>query len=155
MCGLITLGIGLLVFGKPAGAQMTPADFVDPYSDDDGYDARYPHTGGFGLGYSPMVRAGGFVEDRFGIMQPTVATSAALSERTSRVDPSRVRRKTVRNGPRPSIALPTGSLYWPAASGVSLYSPQARFRSYGAGYGAGPYGSADHGIMYKGWSLEN
>ena len=42
---------------------------------------------------------------------------------------------------QPRYQLPTGSLDWPAASGVILYSPGDALRSYGSGYGRGPYGS--------------
>ena len=33
---------------------------------------------------------------------------------------------------------------------VVLYSPALRYQSYGGGYGRGPYGTVDCGMMYKG-----
>ena len=39
------------------------------------------------------------------------------------------------------------------ARGVVLYSPALRYQNYGGGYGRGPYGSIDCGMMYKGMSL--
>jgi hypothetical protein len=148
------LGIGLLVLGEPAVAQKTPADLIELDLHYESYTAGYANHGGVGLGYSPMVRAWGFV-DRFGMLQATPSVSAVRPERAAQVRAVRILHETVPSGPRTRYALPTGSLYWPAAGGVMLYSPLARYQSYGAGYAVGPYGTADHGIMYKGWSLEN
>jgi hypothetical protein len=153
MIASIVVGIGLLGAVPRAGAQMP---MVDPYGLEDfeyiGSPAAYPDLGGVGLGYSQSVRAGGVVMDRFGMPHAAPSPGARVSARAPR---ARARAPQARAGSaRPRYQLPTGSLYWPDAGGVMLYSPLERHRSYGDGYGNGPYGSADHGIMYKGWSLD-
>jgi hypothetical protein len=102
-----------------------------------------------------MVRAGGFFVDRFGMVHATPNFGAARPTHASRTQASPGRAASRRGVAKPSYQLTTGSLYWPAGNEVMLYSPLARYQTYGDGYGLGPYGAADHGIMYKGWSLEN
>jgi hypothetical protein len=54
-------------------------------------------------------------------------------------------------GVQPGAPLPTGSLYWPGARGMPVYSPAQRYATYGYGYGVSPYGTADYGAAYKGY----
>ena len=84
-------------------------------------------------------------------------SSVCVSHRC-RVAAPRPRVRSSRSGPatrtaRVGYQLPTGSLDWPAASGVILYSPALRYENYGGGYGRGPYGTMDCGMMYHGMSL--
>ena len=75
---------------------------------------------------------------------PPVASAAACARHHALLRVSRAAAQS-------QYPLPTGSLDWPAANGVILYSPALRYQTYGDGYGRGPYGSVDCGIMYKGW----
>jgi hypothetical protein len=110
--------------------------------------------GGFGLEYAQAAPAGSVILDRFGMAhvlpyvtpEPTVVTVRPASPRT--------RGGSRRAAARLRYSLPTGSLYWPDASGVILYSPAMRYRAYGGGYGLGAYGSADHSDMYQGRLLQ-
>jgi hypothetical protein len=153
--GSILSGVVLLGAPHPAQAQST---LFEPYAmEDPGYgDAPvgYDGNGGFGLGYSQPVTAGAFVLDRFGLVHaaPRVGTPGVASAPCAPAPLRRTGRERGRATAR--YRLPTGSLYWPDAEGVMLYSGAARIRSYGDGYGIGPYGTTDHGIMYKGWSLQ-
>jgi hypothetical protein len=61
--------------------------------------------------------------------------------------------QTSRRSSKTANSLPTGSLSWPGSNNVILYSPGLRKQGYGGGYGLGPYGSIDCGIMYKGMWL--
>ena len=110
-------------------------------------------NGGFGLETIQIPFAGAFWLDQFGLVhaiepaQPLPRIAARRSAPKSIVAPASHR--VSKTGAR----LPTGSLAWPGASGVVLYSPWLRYQSYGSGYGRGPYGNADCGIMYKGMWL--
>ena len=154
MVGLSLVVVAFLSLSTPARAQSGAAD---PYvMEDEGYGGvsdDFSPYGGFGLEYSQPVRAGGLIMDRFGMLY---RTPEVAPERSVAAPPARARQARTgssRVTARPRYQLPTGSLYWPAASGVILYSPAMRYQSYGAGYGRGPYGSVDHGMMYKGWPL--
>jgi hypothetical protein len=79
-------------------------------------------------------------------------------ELSAHVTTPRLRSRSNRSGPamrtaRVGYQLPTGSLNWPGASRVLLYSPALRYENYGGGYGRGPYGTIDCGMMYHGMSL--
>ncbi len=128
----------------PYGADASPygisPDHVEPF-------------GGFGLETMQVPMAGTVVVDRFGLLHGNLR--ASLSEPTTVPRP---RAKTSRSVPGRRVArvgypLPTGSLDWAGASGVVLYSPAMRYENYGGGYGRGPYGSVDCGMMYHGMSL--
>jgi hypothetical protein len=110
-------------------------------------------NGAFGLEAMRTPISGRLWVDRFGMVH---RTDPAGSEPV--LAPRRVRtkgngalggRRVSKTGSR----LPTGSLEWPATGGLLLYSPGLRYQSYGGGYGFGPYGSVDCGIMYKGMWL--
>jgi hypothetical protein len=151
------LAVGLVaVVGQPARAQM-PA----------------PVFGGFGLEYMQPVPTGTVVLNRWGLLEVIPAVGTALPPTTAIEQPAAVRqvapgrvsranrpgRSFARVGSQPvagagvelGAPLPTGSLYWPAAAGMPLYSPAQRYASYGGGYGVGPYGTADYGAAYKGY----
>jgi len=146
----------VMSLSTPAHAQMTMAD---PNGREDygygGYSYGYQTYGGFGLGYSQAVRAGGLIMDRFGMVHEISGVATAPISLAPRVRARNARAGSSRVAAQSQYQLPTGSLYWPAANGVILYSPAMRYRSYGDGYGRGPYGSLDHGIMYKGWPLRD
>jgi hypothetical protein len=156
MFGLILVGIGLLSLASPAHAQMTMAD---PYGMEDYGYGEYFHGyqtyGGIGLGSGQAVPAGGLIMDRFGMLHAIPSVVPAPTARAPRPRAAQARTGSSRAVAKSRYQLPTGSLYWPAASGVMLYSPFERYQSYGDGYGRGPYGSVDHGIMYKGWPVDN
>ena len=98
--------------------------------------------------------AGTFWLDRFGMVHATEPAQPLprVARATPRNQNDRQRRRAA-GFRRPGARLPTGSLQWPGSSGVVLYSPWLRYQSYGSGYGRGPYGNADCGIMYKGMWL--
>ena len=109
--------------------------------------------GGFGLESVQTPFAGSVWVDQFGFLHFT-----APAQPSPRVSAVRPRPKATGSAASRRVSptknrLPTGSLYWPGSSGVILYSPGLRYQSYGGGYGLGPYGSIDCGIMYKGMSL--
>jgi len=160
MCGLILVGIGLLSLAAPAHAQVAT---TDPYGMEDygfgGYSGEFQNFGGIGLGSSQAVPAGGVIMDRFGMLHaiPNIGTEPTARAQRARAPQARAgfgRAGSARGRAQRQYQLPTGSLYWPAGNGVMLYAPFERYQSYGDGYGRGPYGSVDHGIMYKGWALD-
>ena len=131
-----------------------------------------PANGGFGLEYAQTPPSNGYVLDRWWMVQATPSVGNALPPSNlvqpapAAVQPANPRRVTRaaraarsfsrlnartanRAGMPAATALPTGSLYWPAA-GMPLYSPAQRYAAYGQGYGVSPYGSADYGAQYKG-----
>jgi hypothetical protein len=109
--------------------------------------------GGFGLEIVQAPRAGGVWMDRFGMLHGAPAVAPARASTAARTAVRPLRSGTSGRIARSQYQLPTGSLYWPGASGVILYSPAMRYQTYGGGYGWGPYGSVDCGIMWKGMSL--
>ncbi len=153
--GVLAVGLVAMV-GQPARAQM-PA----------------PVNGGFGLEYTQPVPSGTMVLDRWWMMEMTPSVGTTLPPRTAVESPAAVRpadggrvsratrtgRSFARAGGRPvtgaavqpATPLPTGSLYWPAAAGVPLYSPAQRYATYGYGYGVSPYGTADYGAAFRGY----
>jgi len=156
MIGLILVLILPVGMPAPAQAQMTMADYYG--MEDNGYGGSfsgYQTHGGFGLGYSQEAVAGGVIMDRFGMPYriPDVGPAPAVAAPRARA--GRARAGSRRAAAPSQFPLPTGSLYWPAANGVMLYSPAMRYRAYGSGYGRSPYGSVDHSIMYKGWPLSD
>jgi hypothetical protein len=106
--------------------------------------------GGFGMQYSPAIPAGGVIVDQWGglhaVGQATTAPVVAAQPKT-RVVGSRMLSR--RAAAQPRYVLPTGSLGWSDGNGGMLYSPDARYSSYGNGYGVGPYGMVDHRVMWK------
>jgi hypothetical protein len=152
------IGLGLFAVlsigvSPPVNAQMADHSFganAFPYGispDDLG-----PY-GGFGLETAQVLTEGAVVVDRFGL-----AHGNPRAQRSQPVTVPRPRAKTSRAGQGRRVArvgyqLPTGSLDWAGASGVIFYSPAVRYENYGGGYGRGPYGSVDCGMMYHGMSL--
>lgn len=115
--------------------------------------AHFEPYGGFGLEMMQTPMAGTVMLDRFGLVHRTPIRVSSV-----RVTSPRPRTRPSRSGPATRTAqvgyqLPTGSLEWPGASGVILYSPALRYENYGGGYGRGPYGTMDCGMMYHGMSL--
>jgi hypothetical protein len=157
MSRLVGSALGLtlvLAVSQPARAQMAA-----------------PVYGGFGLEYTQSIPSGAYVLDRWWmvqatpfvgttmppavVQQPTAAepTTAGRLTRAGRMGRSlsRTVSRPVSSVTTPSLTpLPTGSLYWPGAVGMPLYSPAQRYATYGQGYGVGPYGTADYGAAYKG-----
>ncbi len=148
------LAVGLIaVSGQPLRAQM-PA----------------PVYGGFGQEYSQPIPSNTLVLDRWWMLEETPGVADALPPaaavqrpavagpiaprrvaRTNRSFARPGRRPVTRAGVQPGAPLPTGSLYWPGAVGMPVYSPAQRYASYGWGYGVSPYGTADYGAAYKGY----
>jgi hypothetical protein len=150
------LAMGLVaVAGQPARAQMPTAV-----------------NGGFGVEYTQTIPANSLVLDRWWMLETTPRMGSALPQNATVVRPAAVQpvapgrvarahrtsRSTARMSSRPVTSavvqpgtpLPTGSLYWPEAIGMPLYSPSQRYASYGYGYGVSPYGTAYYGA-YKGY----
>jgi len=150
------LVVSVLSLSTPAHAQMTMADpdWIEDYGYV-GYSYGYQTYGGFGLGYSEAVPAGSLIMDRFGMVHGFSGVATAPASRAPRVRTRNAHAGSSRAAAQAQYQLPTGTLYWPAANGVILYSPAMRYRAYGNGYGRGPYGSRDCGTMYKGWPLGN
>ena len=98
--------------------------------------------GGFGLGYTQTVPAGSMVMDQYGLWHavpyfesaPPVAAAQPQTQPRSRTTRSASRRVAARVA-QPRYQLPTGSLGMSGANGGMLYSPGARYQSYGSGYG--------------------
>jgi len=154
MFGLIVVLIVLGGVPDPAHAQTTMPDYYDMESDGySGYFSGYQTHGGFGLGYSQAATAGALMMDQFGMQYRLPDVAPAPTVAAPRARAGRARAGTRRAAAPSQYPLPTGSLYWPAANGVILYSPAMRYRAYGAGYGRSPYGSVDYSTMYKGWLL--
>jgi hypothetical protein len=116
-------------------------------------------NGGFGVEYTQPVVVGSWIMDQYGMVYaaPTVdpappaadpkpATAARPAIRTPGSTANRTKAK-------PRYQLRTGSLGWSGANGVVLYSPEARYESYGSGYGRGAYGVVNYGYMSRGWPL--
>ncbi len=153
------LGLTLAMVVMLGPATMSHAQTAaDPYRMEEStygeHLDRLGHHGGFGLETTQAPRAGGVWMDRFGILHQTPIVAPAPGVKAARpvVRPSRS--STSERTARSNYQLPTGSLNWPGASGAILYSPAMRFQSYGGGYGWGPYGSVDCGIMFRGMSLD-
>jgi hypothetical protein len=128
---------------------------------------------GFGLGYTQVIPSNSLVLDRWwmlqetpmvGSMSPDAAASAAgTAPAVPAARATRPARSLARTGSRrldrsvtpTSEPLPTGSLDWGGSAVVPLYSPIQRYATYGQGYGVSPYGTADYGAAYKGYSWGN
>jgi hypothetical protein len=112
----------------------------------------WPH-GGFGFDYAQPVIAGNVVMDQYELLHATSVPAASVPVVTARPQPrTRASRSgSIRGAARPRYQLPTGSLGWTGSEGAILYSPAARFATYGSGYERGPYGVTDYKYMYKGW----
>jgi hypothetical protein len=151
--GLSVAVVFAIGWASPAEAQKV----ADPY----GWDAavygvspyRIEPYGGFGLETMQTPFMGTVVLDRFGLVHGTPLAQPSRGEKEPR--PRGKTSAAVPSGraARVGFQLPTGSLNWAGASRVVLYSPALRYQNYGGGYGRGPYGTIDCGIMYKGWSL--
>lgn len=129
-------------------------------------------VGGFGFEYTQPIPSNTVLLDRWwvpvqtpavGTVPPPAqavetapavqATGPVRTARTARGIRSFARvgtRRSTRFAAQPTTSLPTGSLYWPGAAGVPLYSPAQRYAAYGQGYDVSPYGSTDYGANYKG-----
>jgi hypothetical protein len=147
--GLILTMVVMLCLATTARAQTV----ADPYTMEEstyGEHLSQMPPGGFGLETLQLPRAGSFWMDRFGMIHrmPVVTTAPGVS--AARPSRSGTNGRVVRM----QYQLPTGSLYWPGAGEVILYSPAMRYQTYGGGYGRGPYGSLDSGIMFRGMALD-
>jgi len=153
-----TLGLTLAMVVMLGPATTTHAQTAaDPYRMEEStygehLDQLGPH-GGFGLETAQAPRAGGVWMDRFGILHQTPVLAPAPAYTAARAGARPSRSGTSGRTARSQYQLPTGSLNWPGASEVILYSPAMRYQTYGGGYGWGPYGSVDCGIMFRGMSL--
>ena len=133
---------------------------------------RCRRTAGSASTMAQPIPSSTFVLDRWGMLEATPMLGAALPVAAVVERPATARAAHVGRVARPARAvrslsrvntrrtsraavedfapLPTGSLYWPGAVGMPLYSPAQRYASYGFGYGVSPYGTADYGAAYKG-----
>jgi hypothetical protein len=110
--------------------------------------------GGFGLQYSQTAPAGSMVMDQYGLWHavpyfesaPPVAAAQPQTPPPSRTSRSR---RIAAKVAQPRYQLPTGSLGMAGANGGILYSPGARYQSYGSGYGW-PAGVIDNSRMWHG-----
>jgi hypothetical protein len=147
----VVLLVGLLA---PADAEMSGEDpYVMGPLGVGGYAYDSEPYGGFGLEFAQLAPAGSLMMDRFGMWYALPYISPAPTVAASQPRANLRRAGSRRTTALPRYSLPTGSLYWPGASEVILYSPSMRYRAYGGGYARDPYGSIDHSIMYKGWPL--
>jgi len=156
--GSLLAGILFFEWAGAAQAQLVSGDPYEPGSAYDGYFYGNEPYGGFGLEFNQHVPDGSVIMDRFGMLYvasrartPQIMTPPPSAPTRPRVRESRSDTRRVQA--QPHYQLPTGSLYWPGANSGILYSPEMRYQSYGGGYGRSPYGSVDHGSMYKGWWL--
>ncbi len=157
MLGLILVVIVLLSASTPTYAQTMPVGSFGT----EGYEYRgdavgapaYQTFGGFGFEYGQVPDAGGVMIDRFGKPYGIPVAAPAPAALGPRPRPRQSRVGSNRVGAQSRTQLPTGSLYWPAANGVSPYSPAARYQAYGSGYAQSPYGGIDAGMMWMGWPL--
>jgi hypothetical protein len=148
----IVLPLGLATTTR---AQMTPYNTggTNVYYGVPAYGSQ-PY-GGFGDNYSQAVANGGVVMDIYGQwhMVPYVVSvpqATVVQPQTG----TRVVRSTMRRiVARPRYQLPTGSLGVSGTNGGILYSPVSRYRSYGSGYGVGPYGVIDNSGMWHGMPM--
>jgi hypothetical protein len=151
--GLTLATLIFLSFASPGDAQTPFTENGSAITNSRESVAPIQPYGGFGLENMRTPIAGREWVDRFGMVhtaEPAPLSTVLAPHRVAKkVSSSPVNRKVSRT---PSL-LTTGSLNWPASSELILYSPEFRYRSYGGGYGYGPYGSVDCGIMYKGMSL--
>jgi hypothetical protein len=150
-------GLSLIVFAflslSPcAQAQSDESHAFLGYGYGGGFEQE--SQGGFGLEFGQELPAGSLFIDRYGILYQMPEFDRQRSTPAPHARPRQPRAGSLRVKGQARYQLPTGSLYWPDASRVLIYSPATRYRSYGAGYGIGPYGSVDHGMMYKGWPLQ-
>jgi hypothetical protein len=151
--GLALAMVLLLGWASRSVAQpvAVPNGFVTTVHGDSVY-AVEPY-GGFGMETIQVPFAGTFWLDRFGMVHATEPAqplpSVAARRPGTKTTGTAASRRVSKSGAR----LPTGSLEWSGSSGVVLYAPWLRYQSYGSGYGRGPYGSTDCGIMYKGMWL--
>jgi hypothetical protein len=141
-----------------AQAQSTPYDdgAFDPTASGVSNYGSMPN-GSFGIEYAQQVQAGSLVMDQYGLVYrvPTVelAPRAADAKPATAARPApRMSGSTAKRAKaKPRYELPTGSLRSSGANGVVLYSPGARYETYGSGYGRGPYGVVNYGNMWWGW----
>ena len=123
---------------------------TNPYR---GSTRRLEPYGGFGLETMRTPISGRLWQDRFGLGHATAPAEPPAAITRGRRAAKPVISQTSRRASKTANSLPTGSLSWPGSNDVILYSPGLRHQGYGGGYGLGPYGSIDCGIMYKGMWL--
>jgi hypothetical protein len=108
--------------------------------------------GGFGHQYTPAIPAGGVIVDQWGGLH-TVGYTASTPSPAAVTQPqprsTATRSRSRRALARPRYVLPSGSLGSSGGNGGMLYSPDARYSSYGSGYNVGPYGVVNHNMMWK------
>jgi hypothetical protein len=170
------LAMGLVaVLGVQASAQAQEGELSGGSVQGGSTPFNLP-SGGFGLGYTQVLPSDGYVLDRYwqvvatssaGTMAPADAPAQATEpvQRVARAragKPARTARsvgikararKTDQVASQTTEPLPSGSLYWSGAAGVSLYSPTERYASYGYGYDRSPHGTTDYGFAYQGYYL--
>src|SRR5262249_47015101 len=113
--------------------------------------------GGFGSDYVQAVPSHRYLLDRGwmvtespagGAMPPAARTAQApvglVGQVSATARRAGARRSSARARAERAYSLPTGSLAWPGAGSVPLYSPAQRHESYDAGYGRSPYGSINY-----------
>jgi hypothetical protein len=151
--GLGLIAVVMIGVSPPANAQMADHPYGADASPYGMSPDRLEPYGGFGLETTQIPMAGVVVIDRFGLAHGN--PRALLSEPVPVRQPRAKATRSVpgRRAGRLGYQLPTGSLDWAGASGVIVYSPVMRYENYGGGYGRGPYGSVDCGMMYHGMSL--
>jgi hypothetical protein len=139
-------------------AQSTPYDdrgFVPPANVISNY--RSMPNGSFGIEYTQPVVAGSWIMDQYGMVYrvPTIEPAPRAAEAkpalAARPGPRMAGSTANRAKAKARYAVPTGSLGSSGSNGVVLYSPEARYETYGAGYGRGPYGVVNYGSMWWGW----
>jgi hypothetical protein len=150
MLGLAVAIVVPLTLATAAHAQTTYYDALAASPDNGVPAAAGQAYGGFGLQYSPGVPAGAIVMDQYGLLHqvPYVATAPQV------VVQAQPRTTYTRFGSRRARAqaryqLPTGSLGGSAGNSGMFYPVDARYASYGSGYGVGPYGVVDNRMMWK------
>jgi hypothetical protein len=110
-------------------------------------------NGAFGLGYVQVPMVGSVLVDQYGGIHVAAPVMSTPTMQAPQPRSHITRSKSRKPAPQPRYALTTGSLYWPGAGQVILYSPVLRQQTYGGGYERSPYGSIDSGGMWHGWPL--
>jgi hypothetical protein len=150
---ILGLAVAIVVPLTLATATHAQTTYYDTVTASPGYGVPATASqayGGFGLQYSPGVPAGAVVMDQYGLLHqvPYVASAPqAVMQAQPRVTHARYGSR--RAAAQPRYQLPTGSLGGSAGNGGMFYPVDARYASYGSGYGVGPYGVVDHRMMWK------
>jgi len=139
-------------------AQSTPYDdgaFIPTANGISNYGSM--PNGSFGVEYTQPVVTGSWIMDQYGMVyrvptvEPAPRAADAKPATAARPAPRMSGSAANRAKPKPRYQVPTGLLGSSGANGVVLYSPEARYESYGSGYGRGPYGVVNYGHMWWGW----